>query len=193
MDQAIIDRLFVRLQAIFPKWREIWTDRDELTAAKKQWTRAIVQKGLADPHMIKLGVHKAEIIGWVRPPSPAQFCDWCIESAMEQAGIPTEQDAIAKLLDLLRGGKSARKNSEMSPAVYQVCRFIDWYAMNAMAADKAEKHIARAYGLMIEHWRARKPFEERLTGVEHQEQPPVPTGEQRKKGADILRNLRKGL
>lgn len=192
-DQKIVDRLFVRLQAIFPKWREIWTSDGELKAAKKQWTRAIAVKGLADPQIIKLGIEKAEIIGWVRPPSPAQFCEWCIDGAKEKAGIPSKENAVSQVMAVARKSDYARKRTKLSPSVYQMCRFIDWYDFQKLNVEKATKAAERAYDQMIEHWRSGREFAEQPTMIEHTNPSGVVTKASRQRGKETLASLKEAL
>lgn len=194
MDQRVVERLFDRLKAIFPKWREIWSSDGELRAAKKQWTRAIVKQGLADAQMIKLGIEKAEAIGWVRPPSPAQFCQWCMDGAKEKAGIPTREDANTEVMKMARLGEYRRKKTMMSPPIYQMCRFIDWYDFSRLDVEKASKAIDRAYDQMVEHWRAGRAFAEQPVMIERTNPTGVThTKESRERGRQILDNLIKDL
>lgn len=190
LDQRIVDRLFENLKAIFPKWREIWQTDGELKAAKKQWTRAIVKQGLADPQLIKLGIEKSEAIGWVRPPSPAQFCQWCIEGAKEKAGVPSKENAVSQIMAVARKSDYARKRTKLCPAVYQMCRFIDWYDFQKLNVEKATKAAERAYDQMVDHWRSGRPFAEQPTMIEQQNPSGVThTKESRERGRQILQEL----
>lgn len=193
-DIRVIDKLFERLKAIFPKWREVWASDGELKAAKQQWTRALVAQGLTDPHLIKLGVDKAQVIGWVRPPAPAQFCLWCIEGAKGQAGIPDKDQAVTQIMQLARKSDYARKRTVMSPAVYHVCRLMDWYEFRRLTVEQAVKATERAYDEMVDHWRAGREFFEQPVMVEHQNPSGVKhTEASRKRGLEIINELKKGL
>lgn len=194
LDQRIVDRLFENLKAIFPKWREIWQTDGELKAAKKQWTRAIVKQELADPQIIKLGIEKAEAIGWVRPPSPAQFCQWCMDGAKEKAGIPSKENAVSQVMAIAKKSDYARKRTKLCPSVYQMCRYIDWYKMRFANVDTAQKWIDKAYDEMIKHWREGKPFAEQPTALENKNPSGVKhTKESREAAIERIRNLKESL
>ena len=193
LDQRIIDRLFVRLKAIFPKWREIWNTDDEIKAAKRQWMRSIVSKGVADPSMLKLGIDRAEVIGWVRPPSPAQFCEWCIDAAKALAGIPSQADAISQIMTVARRGDHNRRHTKMTPAIYQMYRFIDWYSFSQKKTEDAEKMAARAYDEMVDHWRSGLPFAEQPIMIEEHKPSGVVTKSNRDAGRAAMKELMKGM
>jgi len=193
LDQRIIDRLFARLKAIFPKWREIWSSEDELRAAKRQWTRSIVSKGVADPAMIKLGIDRAEVIGWVRPPSPAQFCEWCIDAAKVNAGIPTQADAVTEIMNLNRMGKYNRREAKIAPAIYQMYKLISWYDFSMKTSEAAEKAAIRAYEQMIDHWQKGLPFAEQPVMIEQHNPSGVVTKSNREAGKAAMKELIKGM
>lgn len=144
--------------------------------------------------MIKLGIEKAEVIGWVRPPSPAQFCQWCIEGAKEKAGVPSKENAVSQIMAIARKSDHARKRTRLCPAMYQVSRFIDWYEFRRLNAEKSAKAIERAYDQMVEHWRSGRPFAEQPTMIEHGNPSGVThTKESREAGLERIRKLKEEL
>lgn len=193
MDKRVINKLFTRLQEIFPKWREIWQSDGEVKAAKRQWSRQLVKSGIVDIELIQAGLEQARESGWVRPPSAGQFCTWCIESAKERAGIPGKDNAISQMMALLKRGSHNRKRTSLLPAMYTMSRMIDWYEMQTMDADRAQKAMAKAYDEMIEHWRNGHAFYEQPTLIEHGNPSGVVTEASRKKGKQTLAKLMKDL
>lgn len=189
MDQKVINKLFKRLQEIFPKWREIWPTEGEVKAAKRQWAKTLIKKGVSDIEMIQAGLEQSRACGWVRPPSAGQFVAWCIEAAKEKAGIPGKDNAISQMMALLRKGDHNRRRSRLSPAMYTMSRFIDWYEMKTNDAEKATKAMARAYDEMIDHWMNGHDFYEQPAMIEHGNPTGVVTESSRKKGRETLAKL----
>lgn len=194
MDRKFVNQLFVRLQEIFPKWREIWQSDGEIKAAKRQWTKTLVRHGVSDAQMIQLGLDEARESGWVRPPSAGQFVNWCIEGAKEKAGVPSKENAVSQIMAIARKSDHARKRTRLCPAMYQVSRFIDWYDFRRLNADDSAKAIARAYDQMVDHWRSGRPFAEQPTMIEHGNPSGVThTRESREAGLERIRKLRESL
>jgi len=190
LDKRVVNKLFKRLQEIFPKWREIWQTEGEVNAAKKQWAKQLVRQGVSDVEMIQAGIEQARASGWVRPPSAGQFCTWCIEAAKERAGIPGKDNAISQIMALLKRGSHNRKRTNLGPAMYTMSRMIDWYEMNQLDSERAHKAMARAYDEMIKHWRNGHAFYEQPALVEHGNPSGVVTEASRKKGLETLAKLR---
>jgi len=155
--------------------------------------RSIVSKGVADPSMLKLGIDRAEVIGWVRPPSPAQFCEWCIDAAKALAGIPSQADAISQIMTVARRGDHNRRHTKMTPAIYQMYRFIDWYSFSQKKTEDAEKMAARAYDEMVDHWRSGLPFAEQPIMIEEHKPSGVVTKSNRDAGRAAMKELMKGM
>lgn len=193
IDKRVINKLFTRLQEIFPKWREIWQSDGEVKAAKRQWSKQLVRQGVNDIEMIQAGIEQARASGWVRPPSAGQFCSWCIEAAKERAGIPGKDNAISQMMALLKRGSHNRKRTNLVPAMYTMSRMIDWYEMNTCDSDRAHKAMAKAYDEMIEHWQNGHAFYEQPTLIEHGNPSGVVTESSRKKGRETLAKLREEL
>jgi len=189
MDQKVINKLFKRLQEIFPKWREIWQSDGEVKAAKRQWAKQLVKAGVSDIQMIQEGLEQARACGWVRPPSAGQFVAWCLEALKERNGIPGKDNAISQMMALLRKGDHNRRRSRLSPAMYTMSRFIDWYEMKTNDAEKATKAMARAYDEMIDHWMNGHDFYEQPAMIEHGNPTGVVTESSRKKGRETLAKL----
>lgn len=194
LDRQIIERLFDQLKAIFPKWREVWATDGEIGQAKKQWTRVLVRRQVADPQIIKLGLLKAEATGWVRPPSAGQFADWCFEVAMENAGIPPKDKAVREVARA-RHGSSVNRTEKLPPALYQMSRYVDWFRYNHATVEKAEKILEAAYDDLVEHWKSGKPFENPPVAIEKRDNPSgvVRTKKSRDEAKKILSGLIEGL
>jgi hypothetical protein len=193
MDQKVINKLFKRLQEIFPKWREIWQSEGEVKAAKRQWAKTLIKKGVTDIEMIQAGLEQSRECGWVRPPSAGQFVAWCIESAKERAGIPGKDNAVSQIMALLKRGDHNRRRTNLNPAMYTMSRLIDWYAMKTKGQEDARKAMERAYDNMVEHWMNGHDFYEQPTMIEDSNPSGAVTKASREKGKEALSQMIKDL
>lgn len=193
IDRKFVNQLFVRLQEIFPKWREIWQSDGEIKAAKRQWTKTLVKHGVSDAQMIQPGLDEARESGWVRPPSAGQFVKWCIEAAKEKAGIPSKENAVSQIMAIARKSDHARKRIKLCPAVYQVSRFIDWYDFRRLNQEKATKAVERAYDQMVDHWRAGREFAEQPTMIEQNPSGVVHKRATKEQAREVIQKLKEGL
>ena len=193
MDQKVINKLFKRLQEIFPKWREIWPTEGEVNAAKRQWTKTLIKKGVSDIEMIQAGLEQSRACGWVRPPSAGQFVAWCIEAAKEKAGMPGKDNAVSQVMALLRRGDHNRRRTSLNPAMYTMCRMIDWYDMKTKSQEAAHKAMEKAYDEMVEHWMNGHAFYEQPTMIENSNPSGVISKGSREKGKEALSQMMKGL
>jgi len=193
MDQKVINKLFKRLQEIFPKWREIWQSEGEVKAAKRQWAKTLIKKGVTDIEMVQAGLEQSRECGWVRPPSAGQFVAWCIESAKERAGIPGKDNAVSQVMALLKRGDHNRRRTNLNPAMYTMSRLIDWYAMKTKGQEDARKSMEKAYDNMVEHWMNGHDFYEQPTMIEDSNPSGVVTKASREKGKEALSQMIKDL
>ena len=193
MDQKVINKLFKRLQEIFPKWREIWQSESEVKAAKRQWAKTLIKKGVTDIEMVQAGLEQSRECGWVRPPSAGQFVAWCIESAKERAGIPGKDNAVSQVMALLKRGDHNRRRTNLNPAMYTMSRLIDWYAMKTKGQEDARKAMEKAYDNMVEHWMNGHDFYEQPTMIEDSNPSGVVTKASREKGKEALSQMMKDL
>ena len=193
MDQKVINKLFKRLQEIFPKWREIWQSESEVKAAKRQWAKTLIKKGVTDIEMVQAGLEQSRECGWVRPPSAGQFVAWCIESAKERAGIPGKDNAVSQVMALLKRGDHNRRRTNLNPAMYTMSRLIDWYAMKTKGQEDARKAMEKAYDNMVEHWMNGHDFYEQPTMIEDSNPSGVVTKASREKGKEALSQMIKDL
>ena len=193
MDQKVINKLFKRLQEIFPKWREIWQSEGEVKAAKRQWAKTLIKKGVTDIEMVQAGLEQSRECGWVRPPSAGQFVAWCIESAKERAGIPGKDNAVSQVMALLKRGDHNRRRTNLNPAMYTMSRLIDWYAMKTKGQEDARKAMEKAYDNMVEHWMNGHDFYEQPTMIEDSSPSGVVTKASREKGKEALSQMIKDL
>ena len=193
MDQKVINKLFKRLQEIFPKWREIWQSESEVKAAKRQWAKTLIKKGVTDIEMVQAGLEQSRECGWVRPPSAGQFVAWCIESAKERAGIPGKDNAVSQVMALLKRGDHNRRRTNLNPAMYTMSRLIDWHAMKTKGQEDARKAMEKAYDNMVEHWMNGHDFYEQPTMIEDSNPSGVVTKASREKGKEALSQMIKDL
>ena len=182
--------IFDRLQSIFTKWREIWATDGEVAAAKRQWVRELIHRRVTDPELIKAGLRTARATGWVRPPSAGQFADWCIDYAMEQAGIPTIGEADQAIDRKLRG-----MTQPMTGALFQLSTYLDWFELRRADQQTITIRVKTAHKRMVDHWMAGAPWDEPPTAIEDQsDEPRGPlTASMKSKAASEFAKLRETM
>jgi len=116
-----------------------------------------------------------------------------MDVAKERAGIPSKENAVSQIMAVARKSDYARKRTKLCPAVYQMCRFIDWYDFSRLNAEKATKAAERAYDQMVDHWRSGREFAEQPTMIESQNPSGVVTKASREKGKETIRELMRNL
>lgn len=89
---GVINRLFADLQALFPAWRQSYPGQADLAAAKRAWTRALVEAGVTTEEQLQWGLRRARRSGSPFWPSVGQFIQWC-QPDPESLGLPSPEQA----------------------------------------------------------------------------------------------------
>lgn len=89
---AVVDMVFLQLQAIFPAWRQAWPDDKALALAKRSWTKGLQASGIRAVEQVRFGIEQCRRSGSAFAPSIGQFVAWCLPTA-EMMGVPTEEAA----------------------------------------------------------------------------------------------------
>lgn len=143
---TIINKLFAELQACFPAWRQTFTCKADIDAAKRTWARGLVEAKVTSDRQLQWGLAKArrsEAPFW---PSVGQFIAWCQPDPAE-FGLPTAEAAF----------KEASRNSHPAsvdckwthPAVYVAAREAGRHELANLPRDKSWPLFQRAYSITV--------------------------------------------
>jgi len=99
-DAKILNRLFTDLMVICPAHHRDWPDDEALTAAKKEWTRALVEAGVVHKEQIDRGkrvcrARTGKAAAFL--PSLGEFVGWC-QFEPEELGLPALEIAYREAL-----------------------------------------------------------------------------------------------
>lgn len=124
-----INGIFKSLCQIFPNWRNVYRDADELQAAKATFTKGMMENGIISSEQVKRGLAKARSQESDFFPSVGKFCSWCKDGSQWQAAFQRMliRDPAQSLVE-----KKAR--SETS-----------WQIRNSLNAVDAEKKFKLAF------------------------------------------------
>ncbi|WP_349616944.1 replication protein P [Azotobacter salinestris] len=89
---AVVDMVFLQLQAIFPAWRQAWPDDKALALAKRSWTKGLQASGIRTIEQVRFGIEQCRRSGSAFAPSIGQFVAWCLPTA-EMLGLTEEEAA----------------------------------------------------------------------------------------------------
>ncbi|WP_447079292.1 replication protein P [Shewanella algae] len=143
---GIINKLFAELQTCFPAWRQTFTSKADMDAAKRTWARGLLEAKITSYKQLQWGLRKAlrsESPFW---PSVGQFIKWC-QPDPEDFGLPTSEAAF----------KEASRNSHPAsvdckwthPAVYVAAREAGKYELANLPRDKSWPLFQRAYSITV--------------------------------------------
>ncbi|WP_335912923.1 replication protein P [Shewanella indica] len=143
---GIINKLFAELQTCFPAWRQTFTSKADMDAAKRTWARGLLEAKITSYKQLQWGLRKAlrsESPFW---PSVGQFIKWC-QPDPEDFGLPTSEAAF----------KEASRNSHPAsvdckwthPAVYVAAREAGKFELANLPRDKSWLLFQRAYSITV--------------------------------------------
>ncbi|WP_080729790.1 replication protein P [Vibrio vulnificus] len=97
----IINKLFLELQACFPAWRQTFTSRAEIDAAKRSWARGLFEAKITTQKQLDWGLAKARQSESPFWPSLGQFIKWCQPDPSDY-GLPDTRKAYLEELRRLK-------------------------------------------------------------------------------------------
>lgn len=112
-----INKLFSELQTCFPAWRQTFTSKADMDAAKRTWARGLIEAKITSYKQIQWGLLKARRSESPFWPSLGQFIAWCQPDPADY-GLPDTRKAY------LEACRNAYRLAEMTndewshPAVY---------------------------------------------------------------------------
>ena len=94
---AVINKLFVELQAIFPAWKQAWPNDEALKNAKRSWIKAFMSQGITQIEQIRHGIEGCRALTRPFAPSAGEFIAMCVPGP-ESMGMPRVADAWVEAL-----------------------------------------------------------------------------------------------
>ncbi|HCG6157820.1 TPA: replication protein P [Vibrio parahaemolyticus] len=104
---SVINHLFSELQSCFPAWRQTFTSKADIDAAKRVWARGLVEAGIHSEQQLQWGLRKARRSESPFWPSVGQFIKWC-QPDPASYGLPNSRQAY------LEACRNAHRLSEMT-------------------------------------------------------------------------------
>ncbi|KGQ38085.1 hypothetical protein JP35_08665 [Gallibacterium anatis] len=92
-----VDRLFIRLKALFPRWQLAFDGEEGYQEAKRFWLEALVNNGVTTAEQFKRGIAQAEREDSGYLPSVGQFIKWCNAENNAELGLPTVDELKYRL------------------------------------------------------------------------------------------------
>ncbi|MGD6739710.1 replication protein P [Photobacterium leiognathi subsp. mandapamensis] len=124
-----INNIFKSLCQIFPNWRNVYRDADELQAAKNTFTKGMMENGIVTSEQVKRGLAKARSQESDFFPSVGKFCAWCRDDTQWQS-------AFQRMLTREPAQNLVEKKARTETS---------WQIRNSLNAADAEKKFKQAY------------------------------------------------
>lgn len=144
---AVVDMIFIQLQAIFPAWRQAWPDDKALALAKRSWTRGLQASGIRTIEQVRFGIEQCRRSGSAFAPSIGQFVAWCLPTA-EMLGLPTEDAAWREAVQACANPEGWRWSHE---AVRLAAAAVGFWELRqgAGGADALRRRFGNAYAQLV--------------------------------------------
>lgn len=137
----VVERIFIQLQAIFPAWKQAWPDDTALAAARRSWTRGLMDAGINTVEQVRFGVEQCRRSGKEFAPSIGQFIQWC-QPTPEMLGIPNVDTAYH---EACRNAHPAAEQKWSHPAVYHAACQAGLYELAHLPERESRYVFERAY------------------------------------------------
>lgn len=99
----IVDRLFVRLKAIFPAWQAAFDSKETYQETKRLWLEALVNNGVTTAEQFKRGIAQAERSTKPFLPSVGEFIQWCNSgNPYQHLGLPSAEVLVERYMEYRR-------------------------------------------------------------------------------------------
>ena len=93
----LVDRMFQRLKALHPAWRQAFATADDYNYAKQVWLEELTKAGVVTPQKLKRGLDIAANGKSAFFPSVGQFINWCNTVDYVELGLPTADELPARV------------------------------------------------------------------------------------------------
>ncbi|MBG2935153.1 replication protein P [Proteus mirabilis] len=141
-----INKLFSELQTCFPAWRQTFTSKADVDAAKRSWVRGFVEAKITSEKQLQWGLAKARRSESPFWPSLGQFISWCQPDPTDH-GLPTPEAAF---MEASRNSHPASIDKKWShPAIYVAAREVGQFELANLPRDKSWPLFRRAYSIVV--------------------------------------------
>ncbi|MGE6317900.1 replication protein P [Shewanella baltica] len=141
-----INNLFSELQTCFPAWRQTFTSKADIDAAKRSWVRGFVEAKITSEKQLQWGLAKARRSESPFWPSLGQFLSWCQPDPTDH-GLPTPEAAF---MEASRNSHPAFIDKKWShPAIYVAAREVGRFELANLPRDKSWPIFRRAYTIVV--------------------------------------------
>ncbi|WP_228730341.1 replication protein P [Shewanella yunxiaonensis] len=142
----IINILFAELQSCFPAWKTTFPSKSDVDAAKRTWTKGLLEAGISSEQQLQWGLRKARRSESPFWPSVGQFIKWCQPDPAE-FGLPTPEAAFR---EASRNSHPASVDCKWThPAVYVAAREAGKFELANLPCDKTWPLFQRAYSITV--------------------------------------------
>ncbi|EOG7599416.1 replication protein P [Vibrio cholerae] len=143
---SVINHLFSELQSCFPAWRQTFTSKADIDAAKRVWARGLVEAGIHSEQQLQWGLRKARRSESPFWPSIGQFTAWCQPDPAE-FGLPTPEAAFREASR--KSHPAADRSNWSHPAVYVAAREVGSFELTNLPSSQSQPLFERAYKIAI--------------------------------------------
>ncbi len=183
---VVVNKLFNRLQIIFPAFKQAWPTQIEFDRAKREWTLAFMQVGINNVNQLKYGLEKARVSGQAFIPSIGQFIQWCTPTP-EELGIPSLRDAFDEACrNSYRYETDKKWSHEAVHHAWTMCRSRD---LSELPKSSSMPIFEHAYTLTVKSILKGEPLKPIPLAVSHQVESRHSQETARAALADIFKSL----
>jgi hypothetical protein len=143
---GVINKLFADLQGLFPAWRQSYPGEADLAAAKRAWTRALVESGVTTEKQLQWGLRRARRSGSPFWPSVGQFIQWCQPDPIS-LGLPSPEQAYREACAMAHPAADHSRWSH--PAVRVAAREISSHSLRTLPESETKEIFIRAYEIAV--------------------------------------------
>jgi hypothetical protein len=143
---GVINKLFADLQGLFPAWRQSYPGEADLAAAKRAWTRALVESGVTTEKQLQWGLRRARRSGSPFWPSVGQFIQWC-QPDPETLGLPSPERAYREACAMAHPAADHSRWSH--PAVRVAAREVGLQKLAVLPESETRAGFLRAYKIAV--------------------------------------------
>ena len=93
----LVDRMFQRLKALHPAWKQAFATTEDYNYAKQIWLEELLKAGVVTPLKLKRGLDIAATQASAFFPSVGQFIAWCNITDYSTLGLPTPDELPARV------------------------------------------------------------------------------------------------
>ena len=93
----LVDRMFQRLKALHPAWKQAFATTEDYNYAKQIWLEELLKAGVVTPLKLKRGLDIAATQASAFFPSVGQFIAWCNTTDYSTLGLPTPDELPARV------------------------------------------------------------------------------------------------